>query len=62
MTYIVIYFNSHAATLDKLSNPVTPFDREAFHPKHLLEERPLDFVIGLLEVNFEEYSIKFFRV
>jgi hypothetical protein len=37
-----------------------PLIRKTFHSECLLEERPFDFVIGLLEINFLNNPIQLF--
>jgi hypothetical protein len=36
----------------------TPLVRKAFHSETLLEERPLEFVVGFLEINFLDNFIQ----
>jgi hypothetical protein len=53
MTHLIIHLNAHTSSCHNLFNPPTPFMRETFHPQDLLQKVPIDFIIGLLKIYFE---------
>ena len=60
MADIIIDFDCNTTSCNEVLYPFAPFWREPFHSQGLLKEWPLNFVIGLFKINFENYPIKFF--
>jgi hypothetical protein len=61
-TNVIIDLNGNTFSKNKVFNSLAPLLGETFHPQNLLKERPLDFIIGFLEVYFEDYPIQLIAV
>jgi hypothetical protein len=55
----IVYFNPHLTTQHHFHDPMTKDIREALDLEHLINERPLNFVISFLAVDFKHYPIIF---
>jgi hypothetical protein len=50
VTQVIIHLNAHTTLCDHFLHPLTPHTREFLHPKYLLQEVTINFIIGLLKI------------
>jgi hypothetical protein len=47
---------------NKILHPLTPLWMKPLHTPHLLQNMPLNFIIGLLKINFYDHPFSSYEV